>query len=839
MGYLGGGGGAPTSGGSRFDVRRFGAQGTGTSDDAAAIQAAIDAAIASGVEMPTVFFPQGAYLIGQTLSVSAPLQLIGESATLRLGPGASCIMVDGIDAVRGGMSGLILDGQADLQTGNSPGIRLVNCAYFTLADCTIRHAAGHGVVVANDQASVMADEGRIERCYIQQNRGLGIHFVSTGDVQQGVGDWLIHACHIDANGQGGLRFDLGSSNIVSDCNVLSNDGPGVRMAYNVGTIVTACQIRNNRQEGVWLEDCEDGLLDGCQVHLNARDPETGFSGVKLERCRGMRIEGLYVGDAFIGPVRQTYGVQAENCRGLTLIGNVCRSADHLLGGWAISADQVGIARANIGFPNVGASEVASTENGYEYTLGLGRLQVSDSASLAVGLSDFTLGLRVRLPSWRPSQMVTLVDKAASPYGLRLRLTSAGFLQLELGDGTAGMTAYDSTEPVEHDAADTAYVAVSVDRDGLARFTLDGRAVGAPVDVSAHAAISLTSSAALQIGSNGTTHDPLQVTALHLFNYAMTPAEVFRLARGGVVEVDRWASFAPWKVSDFSTGVDGFGSSNGTLSGNMDGVSDGATTHDDALRFYCNSSDITHRVNLAMGFLAARHRLRFRYLIPSGTGLDGIAVTSSSDPAGTSDVQLLATVGVWTLANFELRRAAGTSTQVWRWVARKSGSFAFAGANDSAQDLFYLRDVEATALGCVLALEGTYDAVNHFQWQDASPNWNDATADVNGVAMLRARTSGRVRGATAFEGSQQLLGQVCLPTGANPTSFAVRKSGSAANRSVGSSSGGTQYINAQSVGTAWSRPTQTTTVVHAAASSIFVTAADADRTEIEVRYQIFG
>lgn len=55
--------------GMHYDVRAYGALGDGSTDDTAAIQAAIDAAIAGGNGV--VFFPIGTYLVSSTLNVTA------------------------------------------------------------------------------------------------------------------------------------------------------------------------------------------------------------------------------------------------------------------------------------------------------------------------------------------------------------------------------------------------------------------------------------------------------------------------------------------------------------------------------------------------------------------------------------------------------------------------------------------------------------------------------------------------------------------------------------------------------------------------------------------------
>ena len=67
-----------------LNVKEFGAKGDGTTNDAAAIQAALDAVPTGAPIGGVVFFPAGTYLIGSTL-------LVGDNTTL-IGPGKSDIV---------------------------------------------------------------------------------------------------------------------------------------------------------------------------------------------------------------------------------------------------------------------------------------------------------------------------------------------------------------------------------------------------------------------------------------------------------------------------------------------------------------------------------------------------------------------------------------------------------------------------------------------------------------------------------------------------------------------------------------------------------------------------
>ena len=64
-----------------INVKGFGARGDGTTDDAAAIQAAIDNAALNPTRVGFIFFPIGVYLIGTTLELKTGARLVGVGPT--------------------------------------------------------------------------------------------------------------------------------------------------------------------------------------------------------------------------------------------------------------------------------------------------------------------------------------------------------------------------------------------------------------------------------------------------------------------------------------------------------------------------------------------------------------------------------------------------------------------------------------------------------------------------------------------------------------------------------------------------------------------------------------
>ncbi len=131
-------------------VKDFGATGNGTTDDTAAIQAAINAVAAvsfTGVGSKIVFFPQGYYKITSTILVNGShiiLQgegtissvLLNYSASLTgikfaANPDSTRMYGNGIERMR-----LMVGGVLD---SNATGIEIIHCDHFRMQDCLIEN----------------------------------------------------------------------------------------------------------------------------------------------------------------------------------------------------------------------------------------------------------------------------------------------------------------------------------------------------------------------------------------------------------------------------------------------------------------------------------------------------------------------------------------------------------------------------------------------------------------------------------------------------------------------------------------------------------------------------
>lgn len=150
--------------GDALNVRDFGAKGDGTTDDTAAIQAALDAASTRGIS--AVLFPTGTYKVSATtadnnffaaLTVHSGQRLLFDAATLQLTANGydfyAVLNIHNVNniTVEGGLT-IIGDRESHTATTGESGhgIRIVNSHNVHVSDVDIRYTWGDGVCVGGN-----------------------------------------------------------------------------------------------------------------------------------------------------------------------------------------------------------------------------------------------------------------------------------------------------------------------------------------------------------------------------------------------------------------------------------------------------------------------------------------------------------------------------------------------------------------------------------------------------------------------------------------------------------------------------------------------------------------
>jgi Pectate lyase superfamily protein len=171
-----------------INVKSYGATGNGTTDDSAAIKAAIAQAqtnVVTGSGGVTVFFPQGKYLINSELAISQPIRLTGDGATILTNSNAAINFGNNyISAASSGSTtvGLEIDHLVFDVTGNHVFYN-INWNKFRIHDCRFVQRSSNFAIFYSVTTSNNWLTGLIDNCVFRvygSPRSIGaIHFLSS------------------------------------------------------------------------------------------------------------------------------------------------------------------------------------------------------------------------------------------------------------------------------------------------------------------------------------------------------------------------------------------------------------------------------------------------------------------------------------------------------------------------------------------------------------------------------------------------------------------------------------------------------------------------------------
>jgi parallel beta-helix repeat protein len=251
------------------------ATGDGATDDTAAIQAAENAADASG---GTLYFPPGAYVVTATVIFDGPVSLRGSPGSAIVELAAS--LVDDPLFRYSATSGFTIQGmtftgaQTQAAFAGAPGedraaIELNNCSNFSVRDITVT-AKTMGVWIDNGSSKGIVSDSRF------------IGFADPADYAAGSGYNYCKAV--------GIGYVSAASDIVVQGCSMEHWGDGV----SVSTGSSRVTIAHNHIEGI----CDNGVYassaSDCTVEANTMRNTLGY-GIKM-RGSGHKIIGNAISD---------------------------------------------------------------------------------------------------------------------------------------------------------------------------------------------------------------------------------------------------------------------------------------------------------------------------------------------------------------------------------------------------------------------------------------------------------------------------------------------------------------------------------------------------------------
>lgn len=328
------------------NVKDYGAKGDGATDDAAAIQAAVDALPAGygGI----VFLPPGQYVVGSQITLPSTKRGVfrgqGPRATeLQLKAAATndILLVDG-QFWR--VEDLSIDGNFPNCPGGGHGIKVANTKVW-LSNLWVSNCKLNGIYVVGTGGQT-AHAAFLSNVYCNTNQQDGIEFGAFAFDAQCVNVWS------GANVRDGIR--VGSSNVaLTNCHAWGNTANGLHIMGVDATRANACYFETNSGRGIRLESGSrysafnacvirgntggQGLyvfgatsvlntMAGCVVYNNGSG-----AGVRVDTATDFTIAGCTFFDNQGGKT-QTHAVDSVNgADRVTISGSSIRAANHLTG----------------------------------------------------------------------------------------------------------------------------------------------------------------------------------------------------------------------------------------------------------------------------------------------------------------------------------------------------------------------------------------------------------------------------------------------------------------------------------------------------------------------------
>lgn len=335
-------------GGAVHNVRAYGAQGDGVTDDTAAIQAAVDAAFAestagtwtiAGQTAGIVELPPGEYLVSGTITVPSYVRIRGSghgtyiSVDPAVGAGTEFsvfkVTTDGANGIV--FADFLIDGNgAEFATKNASGevtgvSRVVNgiefgptgsaAIYNQIRDVLIKEMSGNALKIPGSGANQL----QVSNCILRDSYGHNVFISNSGVSSTFIGNTIRSAKNWDAasgGGRAGILIEASSNKIL----------------------ITGNRIEENAGDGVWVDNnAQRIMVEGNFFVSNGRYGIQSLNGSKAT------IVGNFIDQS------GSYGMLIDLSDHIMVVANEIRSSDKvgiLLGGVSHSRISDNLIHAN-------------------------------------------------------------------------------------------------------------------------------------------------------------------------------------------------------------------------------------------------------------------------------------------------------------------------------------------------------------------------------------------------------------------------------------------------------------------------------------------------------------
>lgn len=313
-------------------VKDFGAVGDGTTDDTAAIQAAIDSLplnpAGDGILSPlgcanggTVYIPRGRYKVSSTLTLRRGVRIAGEGReSSQLISYTAGSVLKYLDSGRYVQDEIVVE---NLSIWQHSSVTATSGAAIEVSFGTVSPPSTNlvcrNLIINGGYRGVLLGAGiwsSLDNCNVSNCVTNGVEIQLTNGVQLApTTSTTFKNCYSSSNGAAGFRIDGASYTSLVGCASDSNGTYGYYLdAGNAGSLY-ACGAEENTLGGAYLKN-----TTGAVINLNVMHTTSGVKhGVTLEACnRTTLLGGVYQADTVTG-----YGIHVVTNSGtITTVGAV-------------------------------------------------------------------------------------------------------------------------------------------------------------------------------------------------------------------------------------------------------------------------------------------------------------------------------------------------------------------------------------------------------------------------------------------------------------------------------------------------------------------------------------